>query len=407
MKRLLPVILLTFVNTIGFSILIPVLPFIADQYGGGALMYGILLSSYALFQFLATPLLGSLSDKYGRRPILLISQFGTFLSWIVFGLAYFLPDVEFLGYALPVVVIAFSRVLDGITGGNVSVTSAYLSDITTPAERTEKFAILGATMGFGFLIGPALGGVSASFSIGYLGTVIVASLISLVTLIIMFTNLKESLSEENRSHDLEIHILTEINLYKKIKQFSHRKSTRHLFIHKVFLTLTFAAFTATFTLYAKDTLLLNEKNLGILLLVIGCFSIFNQLVVIRRLARRFSNKFVFNLGQFIIALSLGLLMLEPTLIYFTLIMYLTNLGIGMTMATFKSMLTGSVPAHQQGQITGIDEAIMAGSNGVTPIIATAIYGLLYHLSFGIFALFILIPYFIIDLPIFLKRKKIV
>src|SRR3989344_7690195 len=144
-KRLVPIAFLTFVNVIGFSIQIPVLPFIVDRYGGGPIMYGILLSSYSMFQFLGAPLLGSLSDKYGRRPILLISQTGTLISWVIFAFAYFVPSsIHVATIPLPLAIIMLSRVVDGITGGNISVANAYVSDLTGPEEKTRIFGLLGA-----------------------------------------------------------------------------------------------------------------------------------------------------------------------------------------------------------------------------------------------------------------------
>ena len=141
-KKLMPVLILTFVNVIGFSILIPVLPEVLKYFTGesSGLFYGLLLSSYALSQFLGAPILGSLSDKYGRRPILLLSQGGTILSWIIFASAYFIPKDMLVGsVSLPLVVIAISRILDGLTGGNVSVAQAWVSDKTTREEKTKAF----------------------------------------------------------------------------------------------------------------------------------------------------------------------------------------------------------------------------------------------------------------------------
>jgi len=156
-KELLPVILLTFVNTLNFSILIPILPFIIKSYGGGTVIYGIILSTYPFFQFFAAPILGSLSDRYGRRPILLISQAGTMLSWVIFAVAYFVPNVSVGIVSIPLLIIIISRIADGATGGNSAVASAYLSDITTHEEKTKAFGMVGGVVGLGLIFGPVIG----------------------------------------------------------------------------------------------------------------------------------------------------------------------------------------------------------------------------------------------------------
>ncbi len=392
MKRLLPIILLTFVNTIGFSILIPVLPFITDQYEVGALTYGALISLYSIFQFLAAPLIGSLSDKYGRRPTLILSQAGTLTSWFIFGLAYFLPNTQIGITTLPIIIISISRIVDGITGGNISVTNAYIADISTPKERTKLYGTMGAVMGFGLIVGPVIGGYTASFSLGYLGTVISAAIISLVTLLFIVFFLSESLKEEDRCPNLQINFFKEINIFKKIKQFSSNLKIKKLFYIRFFFAFAFTSFTSTFVLYAKDFLNLAEREVGLLMLVIGTFSIFNHTVVINFFTKRLSDKTIFKSGQLILALSFFLIIFKPNLIWFTALMFLANMGIAFSMTTFKSMLTNSVDSRSQGRVTGIDESILAGMNGISPVLAGTLYGIIFEKAFGVFAIFLLIPF---------------
>ena len=172
--------------------MIPVLPFIVKSYGGGSIMYGVLLSMYPLFQFFAAPILGAWSDMLGRRPVLLISQAGTLLSWVIFAVSYVIPPIYFGPIALPLVVIMVSRIADGATGGNNSVANAYITDITKPENRSKIFSYLGGVVGLGLIIGPSIGGFTSSLGIGYLGTALVNMSISLVTLILMYFYLPES-----------------------------------------------------------------------------------------------------------------------------------------------------------------------------------------------------------------------
>ncbi|MFC1616198.1 MFS transporter [Patescibacteria group bacterium] len=400
--RLIPVYLLTFVNTIGFTILIPVLPFIVDQYHGGALTYGFLLSAYSLSQFLATPLIGSLSDKFGRRPTLLISQAGTLLSWVIFGIAYFLPNIGIAGIALPIIIIGFSRITDGITGGNISVTNAYIADITAPKERTKIYGQMGAVMGFGFIIGPVLGGFSATTSIGYFGTVLTAAFISLVTLILIYLYLAESLTDENRVPHLEIHLLKELNILGRIREVSENGIIKKLFIKRFFFSFAFACFTATFALYAMEFLELSVGGLGVLMLVIGIFSIINHAVIVHQMEKIFQNEKTFFIGQIIMTIGMALIALKPDLTFFIILMFISNLGLALSMTTLKTMVTNESPPGKLGRITGIDESITAGNNGIAPIFASFIYGFITFYAYGIFALFLLMPLIICPL---IKSKK--
>ncbi len=396
-KKFIPIFLLGFVNTLGFSILFPVLPFIVAKYGGGAVMYGLLLSSYSISQFFATPFIGSLSDRFGRRPTLILSQLGTLLSWGIFAIAYFLPNNLFFGISIPFLIILLSRAVDGITGGNISVANAYIADVTKPEERTKIYGLMGAVTGMAFMLGPVLGGISASFSIGYLGMIILASLVSLITLIFILTSLPESLAKKDRDHHLEIKILNEINIFKKIAKFKPNKVTMELFLRRAFFAFAFASFTSLFALYAKDILLLDERKTGFLFLFIGVFLIFNQAIIVNKVAKRIGEWKTFHLGQWILILFFPLLIFRPSLVPFLIVIYITNLGIALIFPTFRSLLSQSVDKKQQGQVSGVDEAILAGMNGIAPLIATALYGIISVGAFGIISVAMIIPY--------LKKRK--
>lgn len=143
-KKLIPIYLLTLVNTFGFSILFPILPYILDDFNVGPFYYGVLLSVYSIFQFFACPFFGHISDIVGRKKIILLTQGGTFISRIIFSVALLVPpEYAIYGYSEALLLMLLARIFDGITGGNQVIANAYVADVTTPEERRSQYATIG------------------------------------------------------------------------------------------------------------------------------------------------------------------------------------------------------------------------------------------------------------------------
>ena len=182
-KRLIPIFIVVFVDLLGFSIILPLLPYYAGKFGAAPQTIGILIASYSLCQFIASPILGDWSDRYGRRPILLYSQIGSCLGFILMGTALLLPN--------PLLWLFVARIIDGLSGGNLTVAQAYISDITRPEERARSFGmIIGVSFGLGFLIGPTLGGFLSRY--GYDVPAYAAAVISFASIMATFFLLPET-----------------------------------------------------------------------------------------------------------------------------------------------------------------------------------------------------------------------
>jgi len=234
-KKFIPAYLLTFVNMLGFGILLPVLPFIVDSYNAPKWVYGLLLTLYSAFQFIGAPYLGAMSDYRGRKPILMVSQAGTLFSWLVFLFALYLPTTPLLGIALPLWIIGLSRILDGITGGNNSVTQAYVGDITNKKEKTFIFGYLGGVAGIAMVIAPGLGGFTAGSSLGYVGTLLTAIAVSVITLLAIFYWVKESHPPQNRGPTKKQSLFKNIFIFKKIKEVNPKPIIKLIFCNSIFL----------------------------------------------------------------------------------------------------------------------------------------------------------------------------
>ncbi|MBK8823558.1 MAG: MFS transporter [Anaerolineales bacterium] len=188
-KRLFSIILVVFIDLLGFSLILPLLPYYAETFSANQTTTGILIASYAVMQLIGAPILGRLSDRFGRRPVLLLSVFGTFLGFLL------------LGFANSLWMLFASRILDGLTGGNLSVAQAYISDVTDEKSRSKGLGMIGAAFGLGFIIGPVTGGLLSQW--GYAVPAFAAAAISFINLILIYAWLPESLTEEKRSQMTE------------------------------------------------------------------------------------------------------------------------------------------------------------------------------------------------------------
>src|SRR5918993_2309958 len=200
---LYPLLLSNFIGTLGFSIVLPFLIFLVMDFGGNAIVYGILAAVYPAFQLIGAPILGRWSDIYGRKKVLLLSHGGTLTGWAIFLVALYLPVENVLSLnsaivgpmitiSLPIAVLFFARAIDGLTGGNVSVAEAYTSDISSDENRSKNFGKMAISSNLGFIVGPALAGILGATIYGEALPVLAALILSLVVLVVIVFTLKET-----------------------------------------------------------------------------------------------------------------------------------------------------------------------------------------------------------------------
>lgn len=395
--------------------MIPVLPFIVEEANAPDYVYGLLLSTYAFFQFIGSPFLGKLSDSKGRKPILLISQLGTFFSWLIYGVAYFIPyafldayEFGFMGQifylSLPILVIAFARVADGLTGGNISVTNAYISDITTIEQKKTIFGTLGGIAGIGFVIGPAIGGVTASFSIGYLGTVITAAAVSLIALLAILFFLKESLPEHKRRPYVKHNFFNSFNLVKRVNSLNPKFIVKQVLVLKTLMSATMAFYIATIVLFIIDLFEFDPKGVGFFMLVAGAFLGFNQAFVYRKIVVKLGELKTLVIGFFLTSIGFIAITLTDVLWVYMVLYYILNLGLSLSMPVFNSLISQHAEQDKQGEIMGISESIQSLSNAIFPVISAAIYGLI---TYNLYLLLALVPLIggILTLRLIKRLKK--
>ncbi len=393
-KRLVAIGLLDFVNVLGFAVFIPVFPFIVKQYGGTALTYGLLLASYPLFQFLAAPLFGTLSDVYGRRPILILSQAGTVVSWLIFGLAYFVPDIQIGAFPLALIIILLSRVVDGITGGNTSVANAYIADISPPHEKTKIFGIFGTIGGLGLVVGPLIGGATHTIGIGYLGPVFFSFLLSLLSLVALYFYLPETLPKKERQKNLALNLREELNIFAKI---GNLKSPflKKMFFFRLYFFLAFSSYTSIVVLLVIDRFDLTANQLGVLFLLSGIFFILNVAVVSKLISAKFGQINAYYFGHLCMMIGLLGTVFASNIVIFMLVAYILNVGYAISFPLFRTIITDYVAHAKHGTVIGIDESILAGASAVAPIAASFLYDYIGAWTYGVFSVLLLVPHIVL------------
>jgi len=369
------IFLLTFVNGLSMTMLFPVLPFFIREYDQGEVVLGVLLATFSFFQFIAAPILWAISDKYGRKPVLLITQTGTFLSWIVLSLAYFTPEIKVLGYfLLPVVVVFISRVFDGITWWNNSVAQAVIADLSEPEERAKVFWMNGAVFWVTLIVWPALWSLAMSSSYSYLWVGILGGFISLLTLWIMCFMFSESLQESDKQKELKISF-KDLNILSQVKKWSKIETIRYVMIMKSIMFIAFVSYTSVSALYLIDNFWFKAENVGYYLTFTWTFLIFHQSVSIRYFLKHFKDRKTLLISFAIMGAWFIAMWLSQNIFIFTIMYFITILWISLWFTTIGSLFSRGAEPKNQGEVMWVAAWIESFMSIWVPIVATMVYWL--------------------------------
>jgi MFS transporter, DHA1 family, tetracycline resistance protein len=348
---LLPIFLIVFIGLLGFGIILPLLPLYAEAFGASPFVVGVLLASYSLMQLIATPYLGALSDRVGRRPVLIISQVGTLLSFILLGLANSLP------------LLFIARLLDGISGGNISTAQAYISDVVEEKDRAKAYGLIGAAFGLGFILGPAIGGILSQGE-NYHIPAFAAAAISLLSLLLTIFMLPESLTPEKRNTLRQPRI---IDLDGLGAAFRYEQLGLLLLIFFLF-NLSQAGFQG-FALFNDRQFGFGARETGYVLAFVGVLAVLIQGGGIGPIVRRFGERHSLQVGLLLGGIGLALAGFAPSWPLLLLALIPVALGLGIATPTANSLITRESPPEERGQILGISQSVAALARVLGPLLA--------------------------------------
>jgi MFS transporter, DHA1 family, tetracycline resistance protein len=379
--RLLTIFLIVFVDLLGFSLILPLLPYYAEQYGATPFTVGLLVASYAAGSLLGAPFLGRLSDCYGRRPILLVSVFGTLLGFLFLGFAD--PIGRMLaGWMAPASanafimgVLFFARILDGITAGNLTIAQAYISDVTDENTRAQGLGLIGAAFGLGFIIGPAVGGLLSSY--GFNIPALAAAGIAAVNMILIWSFLPESLTDAYRNEICGRR--RPAFSFAALISALNRPVVGPLLLLRLFYGMAFAIFQSIFSLYAK-AIGLSADTTGYVLAYVGLLAVVVQAGLIGPLTKRFPENRLILVGLWMMTGALIGWAFSDRLWLLLIVLVPLALSGGVLNTVIQSAISKSVNRDEIGGTLGISVSL----DSVTRVIAPALGGFLLQ-SYGIWA----------------------
>ena len=365
-RRLLTILLVVFVQMLGASLIFPVLPLYAQrEFHLSAELITLLASSFFAAQFLSGPYVGRLSDNYGRVPVLIVSQVGTVISFIILAFA---PSVGWL---------FFARILDGITGGNIIVAQAYIIDITPREKRTESLGYIYAVFGLGFIFGPALGGVLAA-AYGPRVPFLVAAVAAAAVVLLTWYALDETLSAEERRR-ARVRRAGSLTLGSLLGGAAWALPLMLILLTAFLGQFALGLLQSTFALFGEAVLFQGESQevtdvgIGLLLSVVGVSQLFTQTYLLRRLARRFDEAQLVVMGSVLrtIGMMVYALVTSPWLAAFGSLFF--AVGFGIASPPLQSMSTSLVSDQDRGGVLGWFQS----SVNLSTIISTAIAGVFF------------------------------
>jgi MFS transporter, DHA1 family, tetracycline resistance protein len=363
-RKLVPILGITFIDILGFSMLIPMLPYFVTHFGASAFVVGLLMSTFSLCQFVSAPLWGTISDRIGRKAVLIISQIGATIGWAMLGLA---PNIAIALGLAPIAVVFFARVVEGVSGGNISITQAYVADLVESRHRARAFGLISATFAAGMVFGP-LGGGLLYARFGFAVPFLVAAGLQFLTLVVTIVMLPESRARVEDASRFSI---------KAFLASFRAPHLARLLWQKLAVALALYGWFAVFSLYFARQLGFSLSQTDYFFSIFAIFNVFMNAFVVGRVSGWLGDRWMSNLG--LASLVVGFASLpfvhEVGLLALTMLLFSFGMALGNTGIT--ALISNAASDRDQGMVLGTSSSLDSLSGILAPPVSTkllATYG---------------------------------
>ncbi|MBK7408206.1 MAG: MFS transporter [Saprospirales bacterium] len=368
---IVPIFLTAFLDLLGIGIIIPIIPalffdpgsdFFAESFSMDhrSILYGLLVATYPIMQFLGAPILGALSDRHGRKPMLTITLFGTMAGYLLFALAIYLGNLPLL---------FFSRMLPGFMGGNLSIIFSSIADVSDPAAKTRNFGLIGMAFGIGFVLGPTIGGILGDHTVvswfSYSTPFLFTALLTGVNIIMLRFRFNETLKEKRESK------INALSGFRNVAKTFQTPQLRSIFTVVLFLALGFSFFTQFFSVLLIEKFEFTTKNIGLLYGWIGLWLVFTQGFTVRVLSRKFPSSQILKYTPLLLAFAIAALLLPDkgySYLFFIINPFVSTFQ-GITAPNMTTVVSEQAGPQQQGEILGINQSMQSLGQAIPPLIA--------------------------------------
>jgi MFS transporter, DHA1 family, tetracycline resistance protein len=361
-RKLLPILGITFIDIVGFSMLIPMLPYFVTHFGLSAFVVGVLFATFSFCQLVSAPLWGNVSDRLGRKMVLIISQIGATIGWAMLGLA---PNIAAALAVAPIGVVFAARILEGVSGGNISITQAYVADLVAPRDRARAFGLISAMFAGGMVFGPFSGGILYEH-FGFATPFLVAAGLQLVTLLLTITMLPESRARRNDEERLGLDAI--------IGSFRKPRLARLLW-QKLAIALALYGWFAVFALFLQRQLGFSLTQTDYLFSIFAVVNVAMNAFVVGRISARFGDRSMSNAG---ITCLVGGFALVPfighSLSLVATTMLLFGFGMALTNAGITALISNAASDREQGTVLGTSSSLDSLSGILAPPASTGTMG---------------------------------
>ena len=364
-RKLLPILGVTFIDIVGFSMLIPMLPYFVTHFGASAIVVGLLVATFSFCQLVSAPLWGNVSDRIGRKMVLIVSQIGATIGWAMLGLA---PNIAAALAVAPIAVVFAARVVEGISGGNISITQAYVADLVAPHERARAFGLIGAMFAAGMVFGPFGGGILYA-RYGFAMPFLVAAGLQFVTLLLTITMLPES--RARRKDEERVGIGAVLGSFRKPR-------LARILWQKLAISLALYGWFAVFALYLQRQLGFSLAETDYLFSGFAIFSVAMNAVVVGRVSARIGDRSMSNVGLGCLVAGFALVpFVHDVFPLLALAMALFGFGMALTNTGITALISNTASDREQGTVLGASSSLDSLSGILAPPVSTgmlAAYG---------------------------------